>query len=63
MPRMECYETGMFSWADLTTTDVQAAKRFYFELFGWSLEDMPAGDAGTYTMARKDGLDVGGCPG
>jgi uncharacterized protein len=63
MPRMERYETGMFSWADLATTDVEGAKRFYGELFGWSLEDMPAGDAGTYTMARKEGRDVGGLSG
>jgi predicted enzyme related to lactoylglutathione lyase len=63
MPVMERYETGMFSWADLATTDVEGAKRFYGELFGWKFEDLPAGDAGTYTMARLGGKDVGGMSG
>jgi predicted enzyme related to lactoylglutathione lyase len=34
MPVIERYETGMFSWADLATTDVMGAKGFYGELFG-----------------------------
>ena len=63
MPVIERYETGMFSWADLATTDVMGAKGFYGELFGWKFEDHPAGDAGTYTMARRDGRDVGGLSG
>ncbi len=37
------------------TTDPVGAKAFYGELFGWEAEDMPAGDAGTYTMLRLDG--------
>lgn len=63
MPVVERYETGMFSWADLATTDVMGAKGFYGELFGWKFEDLPAGDSGTYTMARRDGRDVGGLSG
>ena len=35
---------GTFSWADLATTDPDAAKTFYAGLFGWEFEDMPAGD-------------------
>lgn len=31
--------TSRFVWHDLNTTDVEAAKRFYGELFGWSFED------------------------
>jgi predicted enzyme related to lactoylglutathione lyase len=46
---------GTFSWVDLSTTDAEAAKRFYSDLFGWDFEDMPAGERMTYSMARLDG--------
>lgn len=49
---------GTFSWVDLATDDHDGAKRFYGELFGWEIEDMPAGDDMTYSMARIDGKDV-----
>ena len=49
---------GTFSWADLSTDDHEGAKRFYAGLFGWEIEDMPAGDDMTYSMARLDGKDV-----
>jgi uncharacterized protein len=49
------YEPGTFCWVDLMTTDPAGAKSFYGELFGWEAEDMPAGDAGTYTMLRLSG--------
>jgi uncharacterized protein len=51
---------GTFSWAELSTSDPDAAKRFYTELFGWEPEDLPMpGDAGAYTMLRREGKDVG----
>jgi predicted enzyme related to lactoylglutathione lyase len=50
---------GTFSWTDLSTTDTDAAKRFYTSLFGWDYEDQPMpGDSGAYTMLRRDGKDV-----
>jgi predicted enzyme related to lactoylglutathione lyase len=50
---------GTFSWAELATTDTDAAKRFYTALFGWDYEDQPMpGDSGDYTMLRRDGKDV-----
>jgi predicted enzyme related to lactoylglutathione lyase len=52
------YTPGTFSWADLTTTDQDAAKRFYGELFGWEGEDFPVGDGVSYSMMRLDGKDV-----
>jgi uncharacterized protein len=52
------YETGTFSWVDLSTTDPDAAKRFYAGLFGWELDDMPAGEGMTYTMCRIGGKNV-----
>ena len=52
------YAPGTFCWADLATTDAAAAKEFYGELFGWEGHDVPAGEAGTYTLLRLDGKDV-----
>ena len=52
------YQHGTFSWADLTTTDQDAAKRFYGELFGWELTDNDVGEGIYYTMARLDGKEV-----
>jgi uncharacterized protein len=53
------YTPGTFSWAELSTTDPDAAKRFYVELFGWEPDDQPIpGDGGVYTMLRRDGKDV-----
>jgi predicted enzyme related to lactoylglutathione lyase len=49
---------GTFSWADLGTTDAEGAKAFYTALFGWEAEDLPAGEGMTYTMLRKNGLEV-----
>ena len=58
MGKRHKYEPGTFSWVDLATTDPAAAKAFYGALFGWTAEDMPAGEAGIYTMLRLDGDDV-----
>ena len=49
---------GTFSWADVTTTDQEAAKAFYTGLFGWEAEDLPVGDGISYSMMRLDGKDV-----
>src|SRR5438309_1924775 len=46
------YSPGTFSWVDLTTTDQAAAKEFYGGLFGWEMEDTPAGDGVVYSMAK-----------
>ncbi len=54
----DSYAPGTFCWADLGTTDADAAKAFYTKVFGWEAVDAPAGDAGTYTTFRLDGRDV-----
>lgn len=42
---------GQFSWAELNTTDYEAAWKFYSELFGWKhRSSMDMGEAGTYFM-------------
>jgi predicted enzyme related to lactoylglutathione lyase len=50
MPETKTHEPGTFCWVDLTTTDPNAAKAFYGELFGWKTFDAPAGAHGVYTM-------------
>ncbi len=50
---------GAFSWFELMTTDVEAAKKFYSEVLGWTTKDMPM-EGMTYTMAQVEGQDVGG---
>jgi predicted enzyme related to lactoylglutathione lyase len=54
------YEPGTFCWVDLVTTDIAAAKKFYGDLFGWTLVDTPAGPDMFYTMAMLDGKEVAG---
>lgn len=44
------YPNGLFTWADLTTTDVAAAKAFYQGLFGWRMQDIPTPMGPSYTM-------------
>lgn len=39
-------------WAELGTSDLEAAKRFYAELFGWRAETDPRQEAGGYTVAH-----------
>ncbi len=60
MPERTSYDHGTPSWADLGSSDIDAAKGFYSGLFGWTHQDMPAGDAGTYTMFFNDGKAVAG---
>ena len=39
MGERESYVPGTFCWADLGTTDSDAAKEFYSRVFGFSLAD------------------------
>ena len=50
---------GAFSWTELMTTDVEAAKRFYGALFGWETEEF-LGAGMPYTLIKVDGEPVGG---
>jgi predicted enzyme related to lactoylglutathione lyase len=49
---------GTFSWAELATSDAEAAKAFYAQLFRWEYDDNPIGDGQVYTMAARDGGTV-----
>ena len=60
MPERTNYEPGTFCWVDLATPDIGSSKQFYTGLFGWTMTDVPAGEAGAYTMAEQDGKTVCG---
>jgi uncharacterized protein len=53
------YEPGTFCWVGLATSDPPGATAFYKSLFGWQAEDLVAGEAGTFTVLRHLGRDVG----
>jgi len=53
------YKPGTFCWVELATSDDEAAKSFYTQLFGWTFEDHPMGPDMVYTMLRREGKDVG----
>jgi hypothetical protein len=50
---------GTFCWPELSTHDQEGAKKFYTSLFGWTFEDNPMGESGTYTMLKHKGEAVG----
>jgi uncharacterized protein len=52
------YTPGTFSWAELSTSEPDGAKRFYAALFGWDYDDRPIPDGSVYTMARRDGKEA-----
>ncbi|MDH3223563.1 MAG: VOC family protein [Gemmatimonadota bacterium] len=51
---------GTPNWADCATTDLDAAEKFYTEVFGWTPERVEASDGGTYSVQRLDGAMVAG---
>jgi predicted enzyme related to lactoylglutathione lyase len=60
MGKRMSYEPGTFSYAELATTDIADAKRFYGGLFGWGYEDVPVHEGEPYTVARIEGDSVAG---
>jgi hypothetical protein len=59
MPNIESHKPGSFCWIELSTTDQNAAKKFYCSLFGWTVNDMPMGPDSFYTMFQLGGKDIG----
>lgn len=54
MPKM-----GEICWNELATTNVQAAKDFYGNVFGWKFTDHDMGEM-TYTMIKVNDKEFGG---
>lgn len=55
-------EHGVFSWNELMTTDMPAAKKFYHEALGWELQDTNTPGM-AYTIAKKGAREVAGMMG
>jgi predicted enzyme related to lactoylglutathione lyase len=54
----ERHRPGSFCWIELTTKDVAEARKFYTELFGWSVNEVPIGGGEVYTILRKGQSDA-----
>ncbi len=57
MSENSMFRHGAFGWCELMTTDVEAAKRFYTELLGWTTEEVPNM---SYTIVKTGGTGIGG---
>ena len=51
---------GKFIWYDVMTTDTKAAAKFYSDVIGWSAQEHPMADGGTYTTFSKGPTMVAG---
>ncbi|MEV5594970.1 VOC family protein [Streptomyces sp. NPDC052496] len=56
---MTAFAAGAPCWADVMLPDLEAGKRFYGELFGWTFSE-GAPQYGNYTEAYKDGRAAAG---
>ncbi len=54
------YPHGTFSWTDNSSTNPEAAKPFYLDLFGWGKIEEPMFEGATYTMFQHQGQHVAG---
>ena len=50
---------GTFHWNELLTNDVDAAKKFYGDVIGWTFDGMDMGEM-TYWVAKDGDQPVGG---
>ncbi|MFO7563773.1 MAG: VOC family protein [Enhygromyxa sp.] len=60
MTQMSEYPSGVFCWVDLVAHDLDAAKRWYGELFGWTAKDAGSEGGPPYAMFYKDDKLVAG---
>jgi len=54
------HRPGSFCWIELGTSDAEGAKKFYRQLFGWGINDVPMESEGFYTLLQIDGKDIAG---
>lgn len=52
-------QQGGVSWIELSTTDAEAAKTFYTQLFGWTVARGPMPDM-NYNIISNGGDEIGG---
>lgn len=56
-------EPNAYSWNELLTKDVDAAKRFYGDVFGWEFNGMDMGPMGMYWVIKGGEGGMGGLMG
>lgn len=61
MATIEKHAPGSPCWFELSTSNQDAAKAFYSNLFGWSIADNPMGPDAVYTIFKIDGQDAAAC--
>lgn len=59
MTNINKHAPGSFCWIELGTTDQEAAKNFYCQFFGWTVNDVLVGPNDLYSMFQLEGRDVG----
>ncbi|WP_251076943.1 VOC family protein [Streptomyces benahoarensis] len=59
MTAMTAFPEGTPCWVDAMLPDLDAGKRFYGELFGWTFDE-GAAEFGGYTLAFRDGRKAAG---
>jgi predicted enzyme related to lactoylglutathione lyase len=60
MTTVDRHETGTFCWVELSTTDLDAAKAFYGDVFGWKDETNSVEGWGEYATFLADGRGAAG---
>ena len=60
MPAIDKHGEGTFSYADLQTSDLEAATTFYTDVLGWKYDDQPMGEGpdDIYRMFTREGRVV-----
>jgi len=59
VPHVETFPIGAPCWADLWTSDVEASRAFYSQLFGWEAQE-PSEEFGGYFMFNLNGAPIAG---
>ena len=62
MTAVDRYPVGAPCWADLWTSDIEGARAFYADLFGWEPQE-GSPEFGGYFMFHRDGVPVAGAMG
>ncbi|TDC56023.1 VOC family protein [Actinomadura sp. KC345] len=63
MPEMNGFPPGFASWVELASSDLEASRDFYCELFGWYVYTLTAAEVGDYdvfTLGDVQGPEIGG---
>jgi len=62
MSERTSYQPGTPSWIELSgTPDIEASARFYADLFGWEMPELPnSAELGGYRRAKLNGKDIAG---